>query len=121
VSDRCRREAREVLGDQYVCSACDGRGKHVPVLQVVGHGANQLFVAGHPRAGEEGRHLGQAVLNGRLFHPGFNQIAPKLREDVLGPQWLVNAFLGDGQQGVAQLRVEENARVEQHRVHVDGP
>jgi hypothetical protein len=60
------------------------------------------------------------VLNGFLFRPGFNQIASKLREDVLGPQRPVNAFLGDGQQGVAPLRLEENARAEQHRVHVDG-
>jgi hypothetical protein len=61
------------------------------------------------------------VLNGLLFRPGFNQIAPKLREDVLGPQRPVNAFLGDGQQGVAQLQLEENARVEQHCVHVTVP
>jgi hypothetical protein len=57
------------------------------------------------------------VLDGLLFSPGLDQVAPEFREDVLGPQRPVNAFLGDRQQGVSQVRLEENARVEQDRVH----
>jgi hypothetical protein len=98
VGDRCRREVLEVLGDQHVCAARDGRGQHVPVLGVVGHGADQLFVAGHPRVGEVGRHLAQAVLDGLLFRPGLTRLRRKLREKVLRPQRPVDAFLGDRQQ-----------------------
>ena len=52
------------------------------------------------------------MLDGLLFRPGLNQVAPEFRENVLGPQRQVNAFLCDRQQGVAQVRLEENTGVE---------
>jgi hypothetical protein len=78
VSDRRGREVFEVLSDQYVCAACDRRGQHVPVLRVIGHGADQALVAGDPRVWEVGRHLRQAVLDGLLLRPGLDQIAAEL-------------------------------------------
>lgn len=57
------------------------------------------------------------MLHGLLLSPCLYQVAPELRENMIGPQGPERAFLGDRQEGVAQVRLEQDARIEKHSVH----
>jgi hypothetical protein len=62
-------------------------------------------------------HLLDAMIHTRLPDTVAQEVAPQLVEDVLGPQWLKQLLLGHTEQGVAEQRLEQHARVEQSAKH----
>lgn len=107
---QCRvRKVSKIEGDHDLCIRPDRGGKYVPVLRVVGHPADERFVAGHGSVRERSAHLRDPPIDPVGIETPLDQITAKLSEDISGPQRTVRLGLGESQQGVAGSAGKQSA------------